>query len=180
MENNINKDHIEGHLRFIFGIGPKDFPVESELLEHPMEFFLGEDEDGKLIFEANFGPNPPDILIKLHNKILKVVDKIEVIGNMDPIDIEKIVGQQFLDVLGKPDFENDIVDDGIKKVNLGWTLPNGGTIFKLMQREATKEENLDKETIEYQEYLLSEALKVENYKKAIKIRDKIRTMNKTS
>ena len=167
---------MENYLRFIYGLIPNYNPPFEKKEPHVMTL-LG-DHDGNIDIISQFGDNPPEILVMLESVITTEMDKIKLLGQeLDPSDMEQVLTNIFTRVLGPANHEDKFIDkeSGNKMVKMSWII-DGGELVKVTKLPATDIELMDKKTVEYQEYLLQVALKKEDYKKSIKIRDKIKRM----
>lgn len=108
----------------------------------------------------------------LHEELKKLIETISVFKN---IENEKKLEEEIDKELGKPTSIETRIDEGILYKKLTWVTPHGKFV-KIIVTDAEEETKIATKSLEEQ---LNEAIELEDYELAIKLRDKI-TPKKTT
>lgn len=150
--------------------------MDDENYLPPGGFGIRIDDNGVEIL-GGVDENTPDKIIKLFDSIKEKVDSLKENGQFQKLtsdDIDRIISNIFEDSLGEPDIYDESNENGVIYEKKSWYIGEGmlsRTIIKPKTEEEIKK--LDKNSLEYLEFKLQEAIDSEDYEKAAKYRDKI-------
>jgi len=107
----------------------------------------------------------------LHEELKKLIETISVFKS---IENEKKLDEEIDKELGKPTSIETRIDEGVLYKKLTWVTPHGSFV-KIIVTDVEEETKKTTKSLEEQ---LKEAVELEEYELAIKIRDKITASNK--
>jgi len=169
---------LENYLNFFY-LNASSIIDEEETINDMFgdgNFGIKIDENGAEILGGVNENTPPEI-VELFNLIEDKMDSLHENGQYNKLtgdDIEQIISHVFMDNLGEPDSIIENETDGITFEKRSWRIGDGllsRTIIKPKSEDEIKK--MDKNSIEYLEVKLQEAIDIEDYDKAAEIRDKI-------